>query len=351
LPPESVRQLPDFAFVFENLGFGKGKAALDKARTWYMEKHQGQPHLPLFMGSEKGTVKLQELKMTQKEMGFFEWQMMLLNRIMAVYGMQPFIIGMNTTSDATGKLDAELQSSEFKKNTIIPLIKTFTNVMNSGLIWNDDNFNFDDIYLTSTNLDIDDEKKQAEIDEAYLDKGVITINQVRNRLQMPPVDWGYMPFVPLNYAPYDTLVKYQQSKISSNLKSAMSDGIDNNVNADNKDNNVNADPKESKKAAGMDDWGTHEENSLEGVYSAVCEAAQGHKDPNEVWHHAMMDKNFKLPTGLEKVEPREVIEAVTKMISERDRKINKVYSLPNFSQSKMISIANDTGLSWLNILE
>lgn len=334
---------PDFAFIFENLGFGKGNNALEKARTWYMQRHQGQPHIPLFMGSEKGTVKMQELKVTQKDMGFFEWQMMLLNRIMAVYGMQPMIIGMSTTTEATGKLEAEMQGSEFKKNTVIPLINMFTNVLNSGLIWSDANFNYDDIYITSTNLDIDDEKKQAEIDEKYLDRGVITINQVRNRLQMPPVPWGYMPFVPLNYAPYDTLIKYQQSKIASNVQRASSDGIDNNVKVPEDSKN----PKDTKKDIAEY---VHDSKDMMGLWSALYASQNVDKDPSEIYRHYEMFKS-KLPTGTEKVDKTVINGIVEELISERDTFYAKTYSYGNFSHSKTIQIANNTGLEWKNILD
>jgi uncharacterized protein YxeA len=338
---------PDFAFMFENLGFGRGDAALKRAKAWYLQEHQGKPHLPLFMGSEKGNVKLVELKVNQKEMGFFEWQMLLLNRIMAVYGMQPTILGANTSSDTIGKIDSEVQGEQFKKNTIIPLIRMATSVINSSLIWHDDNFDYDDIYITSTNLDIDDEKKQAEIDEKYLDRGVITINQVRNRLQMPPVEWGYLPFVPLNYAPYDTLVKYQQSKIASNIKSAMSDKVDNNLKVEDPNKPDPKDPKEQQPKAKKEaaQYGYTDDNDIMGRYMALM-ASRGDASIEEILWDTNVGK--KILTGLEKVDPTLVKGVVGKLISERESLLSK--TVVDFSQSRLISTANSEQLDWHNIM-
>jgi hypothetical protein len=68
---------PNIAFLFENLGFGKGQGALERAKTWYNRELKGKPHLPLFMGAEKGNVKLHELKTTQKDMEFTNWDLLL----------------------------------------------------------------------------------------------------------------------------------------------------------------------------------------------------------------------------------------------------------------------------------
>ena len=318
---------PDIAFLFENLGFGKGKSSLDRAKAWYLNNHQGKPHLPLFMGAEKGNVKIQELKYTHRDMQFLDWQGYLLSRIMGVYGMQPIVLGLTSHGEGMSKLDTEIQGDEFKKNMLIPLVNLFTSSLNTSLVWNDSNLNYDDVYITSSNLDIDDEAKQAEIDEKYLDRGVVTINQVRNRLQMPPVPWGALPFVPLNYAPYDTLVKYQQSKIESNVKKAMSDKIDNNV-------NVSEEDKENvKKALGLSNW-NETIHGLVGAYAAI-NATQDNDPENIAQWLPSMAKNFKMPTGLENVDPTEVKDVVSKMINEREALLTKTYSYSSKFGGKM----------------
>jgi hypothetical protein len=211
---------PNIAFIFENLGFGKGQGALQRAKTWYNSEHKGKPHLPLFMGSEKGTISLKEMSVSHKDMEFEKLQLLLLSRIMAVYGMQPMVLGILT--DTTGKLNSEVQTEQYKQNAILPAVRLIRDGFNNTLIWNENNFGIKDVFVSATNLDIKDEKNQSEIDSLYLEKGVITINQVRNRLQMPSVDWGDEPFVPLNYAQLSTLKEYQEARIQSLLDKADS---------------------------------------------------------------------------------------------------------------------------------
>lgn len=326
---------PNIAFIFENLGFGKGEKSLERAKKWYVEKHQGKPHLPLFMGSEKGSIKLQEMLVNQKDMDFAGWTNLLLSRIMAVYGMQPFVLGVIT--DTTGKLNSELQSEQFKRNGIIPYIQTFLSAMNCTLIWGDGNFDYDDIYLTSVNLDIDDEKKQSEIDEKYLEKGVITINQVRSNLHMHPVPWGDEPFVPLNYSPLSVLLEWQKSRIEQNLKSQSSSGIDNQNGGKGDAEDVSDDQSGQSTA---------KESGLEGLWTALYETMYGGENP--VSYH--MYKNFKVPNGLEKVDPTELTILLKRMIDERETRLKKtrIFS-PTFRDIN--SVANGFDLSWSKILE
>jgi len=248
------------------------------------------------------------LTVSNKDMEFSDWQLLLLSRIMAVYGMQPMVLGILT--DTTGKLNSEVQSEQYKKNTIIPLVKLFCNMMNSVLVWGDANLNFDNIYLTSSNLDIDDEDKQAKIWEIFLRSGVITINQVRDKLQMPPVDWGNEPFVPLNFSPLSILREYQMSRIEANRKNAMNDGIDNNVDG------VDDKKKKVKK-----------------------------KDSTNV-----MVENYEVPTGLEKVDPTIVKDVVAKLIKEREKKTTFV-DFSGYSIDSLMGSIQGQGLSWSNVLK
>jgi len=334
---------PDFAFIFDNLGFGKSDNELTRAKAWFMKNHQGKPNLPLFMGAEKGNVKIHELKYNHRDMQFFEWQMFLLTRVMAVYGMQPTVLGINNVSDAIGKIDAETQSEQFKRNTLIPYVRMITSGLNSKLIWGDSNLNFDDIYVTSTNLDIDDEAKQAAIDEKYLDRAVITINQVRNRLQMPSVAWGNAPFVPLNYAPYDTLIEYQKSKIASNIQRASSSKIDNNVKVEDKDSGKPTPAKKSEKET-LAPWTELDSNQIVGMYQALYPSEF---DSTVNWP---MGKGDKVLTGLEKAEPSEVMKAVREIIRMRESSLSTTYSFGK-TGDRVIDTANGMGLDWRQILK
>jgi HK97 family phage portal protein len=313
---------PNLAFLFQNLGFGPGQTALERAKKWYYQEHKGKPHLPLFMGTQKGEVTIQQLTVPNKDMEFNEWGLMLLSRIMAVYGMQPMVLGVLT--DTTGKLNSQEQGEQFKKNAIIPLVKLFCNTVNSTLVWGDSNLNYDDIYLTSANLDIDDESKQAQIWETFLQNGVITINQVREELQMPPVPWGKVPFVPLNMSPIDLLRRYQESQIKSNLQRATSPKIDNNVGGatSNNKNNVNAPVPGNKPAP------------------------SAKKDIDDEDINYMLD-NFDVPTGLENIDSSLIVEAASRLISKKDSR-SRFFDM---SANSIHNVVKGFDLEWKNILQ
>ena len=299
---------PNIAFLFNNLGFGPGQGALKRAKDWYKSEHQSKPHLPLFMGTNKGEVKLQPLTVSNRDMEFSKLELMLLSRIMSVFGMQPMVLGLLT--DTTGKLNSEVQTEQFKRNTIIPLVKMFTNMVNSVLIWGDDNLNYDDIYLTSSNLDIDDEQKQSQIWEIFLRTGVITINQVRNELQMPPVDWGDEPFVPLNYAPLSILREWQQSRIDANLRNAERKGEDNQLKVEDK--------------------------------SAGKKKPSAKKD----MQNDFLMSNFNFPTGLDQIDSDRVMKAATRLIKMRESRT--VYFPMSGTSHKIVK---EFGLKWTNIMK
>lgn len=297
---------PNIAFIFENLGFGKSKGALERAEAWYNRKHKGKPHLPLFMGAEKGNVKLLEMKTTHKDMQFSEWALWLLSRIMAVYGMQPMVLGVLT--DTTGKLNSEVQSEQYKRNAIIPLVKMILNTMNANLIWGDNNLNFDDIYLTSTELDPEDEERKAKIAEVYLDKGVVTINQIRNELRMAPVPWGDEPFVPMNYAPLSVLEELQRAKIDS-------------MDVD-RSSNTGKTPEEDENG----------KKSNKMVSDEI----------------SYLYRNFRVPTGLEKMEPTAVRDAVVSLLKKRESN-RTIYSIPS-NPKTLLEVVDGFGLSCKGVM-
>jgi len=195
----SNNAMPNIAFLFENLGFGRGNSALTRAREWYIKEHQGKPHLPLFMGAEKGNVKIEQLQLSNKDMEFGQYQEFLLSKLMAVYGMQPIILGV--INSTTGKLNSQEQVNQFKIDAVLPYLKMLVETMNLVLLWNENNFGYRDIYLTHDDLDLKDMSDTAEVYNTYLKNGVITINQVRQELKMSPVPWGDIPYIPVNIAP------------------------------------------------------------------------------------------------------------------------------------------------------
>lgn len=285
----SNNAMPNIAFLFENLGFGRGNAALRRAKQWYLEEHQGKPHQPLFMGAEKGAVKLQQMQMSNRDMEFKEYQMYLLSKIMAVYGMQPFVLGLIT--DTTGKLNSTEQVNQFKIDAVVPYLNLIIDTFNRVLIQDEANYGYDDIYLIHDDLDLRDMKTTAEMYETYLKNGVITINQVRQELKMAPVPWGDIPYIPVNIAP---------------LGGSAPSRMDQNPAAADVPEDMQYEPPPTP------DYGEPNKKSLT-------------KD-------RVTDTMVKKWAGLKYVRNSLIVDAVTEIIKKRENELLKVYSIPNLNK-------------------
>lgn len=129
-------------------------------------------------------VKFIKLSESQKDMQFLEYQKWLLNKIMAVYGMQPIVLGV--IDPTTGKLNSKEQREQFKQDAVLPLLKLeahrFTDVLLRQA------FGYDDIEFAH-------EDPAVEIDEEFqLDKvvklgklGVILIDEAREMVGLEPL--------------------------------------------------------------------------------------------------------------------------------------------------------------------
>lgn len=202
---------PNIAFLFDNLGFGRSQNMLERAKRWYLDNHQAQPHLPLFMGTEKGEVKLQQIQISNKDMEHKDYQVHNLMKMMAVFGMQPFVMGVIT--ETTGKLNSEEQSVQFKIDAVLPYLKVFNEKFNIVVIWNNNGFGYSDVFIDHDELDIKDEDALAKQRERYLKNGVLTVDEVRDQLGLARVPWGQFPFIPVNLSQFGGQVPGQENGV------------------------------------------------------------------------------------------------------------------------------------------
>jgi len=191
---------PRFAVLMEGLGTGQGQTALTRFRTWWDTELRGQPHRPIVIGTENGKISFQKVGMSNEEMQFQEYSKMLLQKIMAVYKMQPVVLGVEIGSAAKGSVTEQVK--QFKIDAVKPHMVSFTDKYNKHIIFDKTALGMTDVYL-DFDLDIIDKKDQAEWHQMYLDKGVITINEIRTTaLGLMPVPWGDVPYLQNNVAPF-----------------------------------------------------------------------------------------------------------------------------------------------------
>lgn len=187
---------PRYAVLFKNMGFSDEPAS-EKMTRWlnyWDEELRGKPHRPILLGSEEGDIDFKTVGLSNEDMQFQEYSNWLLTKLMAVYGMQPLVMGL--TDKSTGKLNSEQQNEQFKQDAIKPQLELFATAFNEVVIWNEESgFGYKDIYLDWTGIDKTDEKQDASINEIYARIGTITVNEVRERIGLPPVPWGNTAYV------------------------------------------------------------------------------------------------------------------------------------------------------------
>lgn len=188
---------PRFAVLAEGLGIGQSDEAITRFRKWWMQELRGKYHMPIILTVEgEGKMKFEKVGLTNEEMQFQQYSKWLLQKMMAIYKMQPLILGL--IDENMGKLNSEEQTRLFKANALKPLLGTYSEKLNYSVVFGADGLNTNDIYI-DFDLDLKDKEAQAKVHMMYLTTGVLTINEIRIKgLGLPPVPWGNVPYLQNN---------------------------------------------------------------------------------------------------------------------------------------------------------
>jgi len=185
---------------------GMSEPELKKNRRYWMEelRRKGQK----LIITNNPNVTFTRVSETQKDMQFLEYQKWLLNKIMAVYGMQPMVLGV--VDITTGKLNSSEQREQFKQDAILPLLKLEAHRLTDVLV--KQGFGFEDIKITH----IEPENVNEEFDLEKMKEGgklgVITINEARRFMNLQPLeDGGDVLIAPSTMAKIKALVEKQES--------------------------------------------------------------------------------------------------------------------------------------------
>lgn len=136
----------------------------------------------------EGGAKYTSVGTPPKDMEFLEQRKFNRDEILAVYGVPP---GKVCVFETANRANSKEQDSSFKKETILPLQRMISDKINRVLM---PHFKSPGTKFAFREIDLRDESDQAEIDEVYLEAGVYTINEIRARKGLKPVEWGNKPF-------------------------------------------------------------------------------------------------------------------------------------------------------------
>ncbi len=163
---------------------GMSLADLNRFRAYWRAETKGKPHKVVAVNNK---VNWTPLNLTNRDMQFLEYQKWLLCKIMAVYGMQPVVLGV--IDPTTGKLNSSEQLQAYREDTIRPLLELETYQLTKVLV--QQGFGYDDVKVSYEPIDIKDEVQQAQTAVQLVNGRVITPNEARRMyLGLKEIDGG-----------------------------------------------------------------------------------------------------------------------------------------------------------------
>jgi hypothetical protein len=123
----------------------------------------------------------------------------------------------------------------------------------------------------------DDELEKAQIDKIYVDMGAITLNQLNQEKQYPPVEWGDEPMFPTTMLPYSMLVEKHEQGLEQAKAAVSSMGTKDDLAIEGQDHKIGLEKKGQDHQIKMDKAGHDLEKK---------KAAQAAKEKQE---RALMD--------------------------------------------------------------
>jgi len=129
------------------------------------------------------------VQLSHKDMEFLELRRFTRTEIAAVFGVPLSKLGI---SEEVNRATAFVNDYTFAKNTLTPKLKLIADALNHQLLVHfgeDLAFEFDSVIPQDEEFQM---KKYIE----FAKQGIMTINEIRDELGLPPVDWGDRPFNP-----------------------------------------------------------------------------------------------------------------------------------------------------------
>jgi hypothetical protein len=181
--------------------------AIDK---WNEQAENRGQHRIIMTGS-KGGAKFFDFGAALKDLDAANLLMSIRSMIMGILGCTLNELG---ESQDVNKSNGYNLSYTFKKRAVEPILDEITDTLTQFLVH--DRLGYTDIELDYAEIDSRDELLQAQIDEVYLKVGISSINNVRNRKQMPSTKGGDEPtiFTGSAYIPVSMINTFAQAQLA-----------------------------------------------------------------------------------------------------------------------------------------
>jgi HK97 family phage portal protein len=167
-------------------------------------------HKPLLL---EGDVDVSKSVSSPAEMQFIEGRKQLTMEILAVFDLPYTKLG--GTSESANRSQSSENDKTFRSETIKPLQAVIEEVINEQLLYVI--FNIKDTLFQHAEVDFRDESAQMDMYVKGLSHGIYTINYVRNKLGLPPIEGGDVASLstPLGLMPVQEVESAAQAILAS----------------------------------------------------------------------------------------------------------------------------------------
>lgn len=163
---------------------GLNDADIERFRAYWNKEIKGKAHK---LAVASGKISWTPMNMSNRDMQFLEYQKWLLGKIMAVYSIQPIILGMIDIT--TGKLNSQEQMEAFREECIRPMLELETYQLTKTLVQL--GFGWEDIKITYETIDTRDAIVDTNLATTLVQAGIITVNEARQQyLDMEKIEGG-----------------------------------------------------------------------------------------------------------------------------------------------------------------
>jgi len=169
------------------------RAESNRLRKLWEQQHRGQNNWQKVAVASHG-LKYQEVGLSHKDMDFVNQLVNAREVILAAYGVPKSVVGLVQDVNKANAFQDELN---FATYTIGPEASIVAGTINNSVL----NRFSKTLRIEFKNLIPRDQEMEIERHRTYLQYGVLTINEVRTEMNLPPVDWGDEPILMNNYLP------------------------------------------------------------------------------------------------------------------------------------------------------
>jgi phage portal protein BeeE len=159
-------------------------ASYDKVISWWQNEIEGTGKVPIIANLPAKPEVLRFGEGSDRDLRL-EWQKFLIRIIADAFDLPPLLLGLEQD---VNRATADAVVEEAFRTAVVPTARLFAEHLTREIIarklgWNDLEFVFDD-------LEVFDERAQAEMDEILLRSDVLVPDEVRARRRLPPLAGG-----------------------------------------------------------------------------------------------------------------------------------------------------------------